>query len=86
MVTGKSEAWWNRQNEGFLKNQAELRGKKYSDLETKGYKIIDPDDPKHKKKIWKDKPYRRADYLRILKEIFRRERRIVNYFFKIFII
>ena len=69
MVTGKSEAWWNRQNEGFLKNQAELRGKKYSDLETKGYKIIDPDDPKHKKKIWKEKPYRRADYLRILKEI-----------------
>ena len=35
-VIGKSEAWWRTQNIAFLKVQAELRGKRFSDLDTKG--------------------------------------------------
>ena len=37
-VIGKSEQWWSKQNIAFLKVQAELRGKRFSDLDTKGGK------------------------------------------------
>ena len=60
ITTDKFEKWWDKQNIQFLKNQAELRGKVYSDLETKGYKV---------KNKWKEKPYNKTDYLRILKKM-----------------
>ena len=37
-ITGKSEAWWKKQNMTVLKEQAELRGKRFSDLDVKGGK------------------------------------------------
>ena len=37
-VTGKSDQWWSKQNIAFLKVQAELRGKRFSDLDLKGGK------------------------------------------------
>ena len=68
-ITDKTEKWWDKQNATVLKEQAALRGRVYTPLEAKGYKIIDPDDPEQKKKIWKEKPYKRDDYLRILKKM-----------------
>ena len=64
-INDKPEKWWDKQNITVLKEQAVIRGREYTDLEAKGYKIIDPDDTNKKKKIWKEKPYRRDDYLRI---------------------
>ena len=37
-VEGKSKSWWAKQNITYIKEQAQLRGKKFSDLETKGSK------------------------------------------------
>ncbi len=37
-VTGMSEAWWKKQGIGVLKEQAQLRGHKFTDLEVKGDK------------------------------------------------
>lgn len=35
-VEGKSKSWWTKQNITYIKEQAQLRGRKFSDLETKG--------------------------------------------------
>jgi hypothetical protein len=48
-VEGKSKSWWMKQNITYIKEQAQLRGKKFSDLETKGGK--------------KNKRFKKQDYL-----------------------
>ena len=35
-VEGKSKSWWERQNITLIKEQAQLRGRKFDDTETKG--------------------------------------------------
>ena len=35
-IEGKTKAWWSRQNITVIKSQAELRGHRFTDLETKG--------------------------------------------------
>ena len=35
-ITGKDKKWWEKQNIAILKLQAELRGHRFNDLETKG--------------------------------------------------
>ena len=36
MIDGKTESWWKQQNITRLKEQAQLRGRRFTDLETKG--------------------------------------------------
>ena len=36
LVENKTKSWWKQQNIAFIKVQAELRGHRFSDLETKG--------------------------------------------------
>ena len=38
-IEGKSRAWWSRQNITTIKTQAELRGHRFMDLDTKGGKV-----------------------------------------------
>jgi len=52
-IEGKSKSWWSKQNITYIKEQAQLRGKKFSDLETKG-------DGK------KNKRFKKEDYLNTL--------------------
>ena len=35
-IEGKSKTWWEKQNITILKQQAEFRGHRFNDLETKG--------------------------------------------------
>ena len=35
-ITGKDKKWWEKQNITILKQQAELRGHRFTDIETKG--------------------------------------------------
>ena len=39
IIEGKSKSWWSTQNISVLKSQAELRGHRFSDLDTKGGKV-----------------------------------------------
>ena len=61
-VTGMDEEWWKKQGMGVLKEQAELRGKKFTDRETKG--VPSQGIPRFKK----------ADYLRVLLELLKKEK------------
>ena len=61
LIEGKSDAWWGRQNIQVLKNQAELRGHRFSDLDTKGGMV------KKDGKMMKSKRLSKADYLEVLK-------------------
>ena len=38
-IEGQTRAWWTRQNVGVIKSQAELRGHRFTDLDTKGSKV-----------------------------------------------
>ena len=35
-IEGKSKTWWSNQNIAIIKQEAELRGHRFNDLETKG--------------------------------------------------
>jgi len=35
-IEGKSKSWWTKQNITVIKSQAELRGHRFTDLDTKG--------------------------------------------------
>ena len=61
LIEGKSDAWWGRQNIQVLKNQAELRGHRFSDLDTKGGMV------KKDGKMMKSKRLAKSDYLNVLK-------------------
>ena len=61
-VTGKSEAWWKKQGMGVLKEQAQLRGHLFEDWELKGDKSQGL--PK----------FRKADYLRVMLELLKKEK------------
>ena len=60
LIEDKTEAWWSRQNIQMLKNQAELRGHRFSDLDTKGGMV------KRDGKMLKSKRIAKSDYLEIL--------------------
>ena len=38
-IEGQTRAWWTRQNVGVIKSQAELRGHRFTDLDTKGSRV-----------------------------------------------
>ena len=61
-VTGMSEAWWKTQGIGVLKEQAQLRGHKFTDLEVKGDKS---------QQILR---FKREDYLRVMLELLKKEK------------
>ena len=61
-VTGKSEAWWKKQGMGVLKEQAQLRGRRFEERETKGDKSQGL--PR----------FKRADYLRVMLELLKKEK------------
>ena len=61
-VTGKSEAWWKKQNMGVLKEQAQLRGRLFTDREIKGDRA--QGIPR----------FKREDYLRVMLELLKKEK------------
>ena len=61
-VTGMNEAWWKKQGIGVLKEQAQLRGHKFTDLEVKGDKS--QQIPR----------FKREDYLRVMLELLKKEK------------
>ena len=61
-ITGQSEAWWKKQNMTVLKEQAQLRGRRFEERETKGDKS--QGIPK----------FTKADYLRVMLELLKKEK------------
>ena len=61
-ITGQTEAWWRKQGMGILKEQAELRGRRFEDWETKGNRA--QGIPK----------FKREDYLRVMLELLKKEK------------
>ena len=59
-IEGKPKSWWGTQNIATIKSQAELRGHRFSDLDTKGGMVRK--DGKKKKEA----KYKKIDYLRVL--------------------
>ena len=55
LIENKSKSFWNKQNISVIKAQAELRGYRFTDLETKGGGIF--------------KKFKKEDYLDVLFEI-----------------
>ena len=62
-IEGKSRTWWSRQNITNIKIQAELRGHRFNDLDTKGGKV------KKNGEFLKKKRFSKQDYLDMLFEI-----------------
>jgi len=60
LIEGETRKWWGRQNIARIKEQAELRGHRFSDLDTKGGMV-----KKDGKKV-KEKKMAKADYLKVL--------------------
>ena len=60
LTQDKPVSWWARQNIQFIKTQAELRGHRFSDLDTKGGMV------KKDGKLMKSKRLSKADYLEVL--------------------
>ena len=60
IIENKSKSFWNGQNISVLKEQAQLRGHKFTDVEIKGGSF------KVKNKQVKTKRFNRSDYLRVL--------------------
>ena len=62
-IEGKDKDWWKKQTMAFIKLQAELRGHRFTDLETKGGKstVLGV-----KTKI---KGFKKEDYLEVLFKI-----------------
>ena len=60
LTQDKSVSWWARQNIQYIKTQAELRGHRFSDLDTKGGMV------KKDGKMMKSKRLSKADYLEVL--------------------
>ena len=61
-ITGKSDAWWKAQNMTVLKEQAQLRGRRFEERETKGDKSQGL--PR----------FTKADYLRVMLELPKKEK------------
>ena len=62
-IEGKNKKWWEKQNITIIKQQAELRGHRFNDLETKG----DPSTVQGVKT--KIKKFKKPDYLKVLLNI-----------------
>ena len=62
-IEGKSKSWWRLQNKAIIKQEAELRGYRFTDIETKGGKssVLGV-----KTKI---KGFKKEDYLEVLFKI-----------------
>ena len=60
LTQDKPVSWWARQNIQFIKTQAELRGHRFSDLDTKGGMV------KKDGKMIKSKRLSKAEYLEVL--------------------
>ena len=60
IIDGKSKSWWSTQNISVIKSQAELRGHRFSDLDTKGGKV------RKDGQMLKVKKMSKADYLETL--------------------
>ena len=60
-ITGQTEAWWRRQGMGILKDQAQLRGRKFTDREIKGDRA--QGIPR----------FMKEDYLRVMLELLKKE-------------
>ena len=62
-ITGKDKKWWEKQNMAIIKLQAELRGHRFNDLETKGgTSTVQGVKTKLKK-------FKKEDYLKVLLNI-----------------
>jgi len=59
-IEGKDRDWWLRQNVATIKTQAELRGHRFSDLDTKGGKS------RVRGKVVKVLKFKKVDYLEVL--------------------
>lgn len=59
-IEGQTKAWWTRQNVGVLKSQAELRGHRFTDLDTKGSRV------RKGGKMVGTPPMGKSDYLKVL--------------------
>ena len=62
----KDMAYWDVQNKGYLKAQAEVRGYRFTTLETMGKRT---DVNGKLVKVAGAKPFMKADYLRVLKTL-----------------
>ena len=61
-IEGKSKDWWKKQNVAFIKLQAELRGHRFTDTETKCETTVQGVKTKLKK-------FKKPDYLKVLLNI-----------------
>ena len=61
IIEGKPKSWWKGQNISTIKTQAELRGHRFEDAETKGKGFVKKDG-----NFLKATKYKKADYLEVL--------------------
>ena len=61
-IEGKDKDWWKKQTMAFIKLQAELRGHRFTDVETKGETTV-------KGVKTKFKAFKKPDYLKVLLNI-----------------
>ena len=61
LIEGQPKSWWKGQNIATIKAQAELRGHRFEDTETKGKGFV-----KKNELFVKAKKYKKADYLEVL--------------------
>ena len=61
-IEGKDKDWWGKQTLAFIKLQAELRGHRFTDTETKGDTTVQGVKTKIKK-------FKKPDYLKVLLNI-----------------
>ena len=61
IIEGKPKSWWSKQNVTTLKAQAEIRGYRFKDEETKGKGFI-----KTNEQFIKATKFKKADYLKVL--------------------
>ena len=66
-IEGKNREWWAKQNITVIKQQAEFRGHRLTDFETKG------GSKKEHGLITKFKKFKKADYLEVLNKILKIE-------------
>ena len=61
-IEGKDKDWWRKRTLAFIKLQAELRGHRFTDIETKGETTV-------KGVKTKFKAFKKPDYLKVLLNI-----------------